>query len=143
MNHELSQVSMQCLLHAAAFHAKPIFIKLADEHGLTYMQLFTLLKVSPEKPLPMHAVSEYLACDASNVTGIVERLVNHGLVVREEKPEDRRVKVIKLTAAGITMRKDLLARLAVAEKETNPLSDDEQRQLKKLLRAYIGESHDC
>lgn len=38
------------------------------------------------RPLPMRALAELLGCDASNVTGIVDRLEARGLVRREAAP---------------------------------------------------------
>ena len=48
----------------------------------------------------MGQVAQTLACDASNVTGLVNRLESRGLVRRPASAEDRRVKVLDLTPAG-------------------------------------------
>ena len=50
--------------------------------------------------LPMNELAALLACDNSNVTGLVDRLEARGLVTRQPSPEDRRVKHIVLTDAG-------------------------------------------
>jgi DNA-binding MarR family transcriptional regulator len=41
-----------------------------------------------------------MGCDASNITGIVDRLEAKELVVRTADPGDRRVKLIERTRAG-------------------------------------------
>jgi DNA-binding MarR family transcriptional regulator len=41
-----------------------------------------------------------LACDPSHVTGIIEKLLQMGLVVRNECPDDRRKKRVQLSEEG-------------------------------------------
>jgi DNA-binding MarR family transcriptional regulator len=48
----------------------------------------------------MGRVAGSLHCDASNVTGIIDRLVAQGLVSRHESEHDRRAKTLLLTAKG-------------------------------------------
>ncbi|WP_240120983.1 MULTISPECIES: MarR family winged helix-turn-helix transcriptional regulator [unclassified Streptomyces] len=48
----------------------------------------------------MSALAATLTCDASNMTGIVDRLEKRGLVRRAPSPSDRRVKNVVLTADG-------------------------------------------
>jgi DNA-binding MarR family transcriptional regulator len=53
-----------------------------------------------EKGLKMSALSEALMVSNGNVTGIVERLVEQGLVARAPAANDRRVTLVALTPAG-------------------------------------------
>lgn len=73
---------------------------LAEERELTVMQLFALFAINREGQLPMGKVAEVLHCDASNVTGIVDRLVHRQLVLRNECEHDRRTKTLQLTKKG-------------------------------------------
>jgi len=52
------------------------------------------------RPLSMGELADRLLCDASNVTGIVDRLEARGLVERQPDPDDRRVRRLVLTPAG-------------------------------------------
>lgn len=70
----------------------------AREH-LTASQAKTL-SVLRRGPLAMRALAGTLACDASNMTGLVDRLEKRGLVRREPSPGDRRVKNVVLTSEG-------------------------------------------
>lgn len=72
----------------------------AEKHGLTKVQLFAIYSIARHGELPMGQVAGVLHCDASNVTGIVDRLVAQDLIVRQECPTDRRAKKLKLTAKG-------------------------------------------
>ena len=47
----------------------------------------------------MHEIATRLACDNSNVTGIVDRLEARGLVTRRPGEQDRRVKYDRAHAA--------------------------------------------
>src|SRR5205823_12846166 len=62
--------------------------------GLSFPQAHALRLLDPEEPLPMSALAERLICDASNVTGIVDRLEARGLVERRSAEGDRRVKAL-------------------------------------------------
>src|SRR6267142_1475526 len=74
---------------------------LASEFELSPAQCHVLHLMEPDEPMPMGRLAEALACDASNVTGLVDRLESRGLVRREPSAEDRRVKVLVLTRAGV------------------------------------------
>lgn len=81
-------------------YAKVRALQLAEEQGLTRVQLFTLYSIDQYGDLAMGQVAHMLHCDASNVTGIVDRMVGQGLVKREENPKDRRAKRLVLTPKG-------------------------------------------
>src|SRR5262245_17736013 len=61
--------------------------------------------------MPMAAIADLLACHASNVTGLVDRLEERGIIERIAAPQDRRVKLITTTRRGDALRRRLLARL--------------------------------
>src|SRR5437667_10342739 len=71
----------------------------AAEIDLSPVQCHVLHLIEPGRPLPMSRLAETLACDASNVTGLVDRLEARGLVQRRPLPRDRRAKVLQLTPA--------------------------------------------
>ncbi|MGK8522697.1 MarR family winged helix-turn-helix transcriptional regulator [Nocardia asteroides] len=58
------------------------------------------LTVLRRGPVAMRALAETLACDASNVTGIINRLEKRGLVRREVNESDRRVTNLVITPEG-------------------------------------------
>ncbi len=51
-------------------------------------------------PMTMTELSRYLMVSNGNITGIIERLVDDGLVSRMQKEEDRRTIMVELTEAG-------------------------------------------
>jgi DNA-binding MarR family transcriptional regulator len=70
----------------------------AASAGLTAPQAMILTLLS--EPTSMRQFAERMGCDASNITGIVDRLEAKLLVVRHVDPDDRRVKRIARTPAG-------------------------------------------
>lgn len=121
---------MQVLLQA-----KHRIMSVAEKYGLTTIQSHTLLLLTPENPSPMNSLSTWLACDASNVTGIVDRLESQGLITRQDNPADRRVKMITLTPAGLHQRNNLLHELFSIEKSelADILTASEIHTLVRLL----------
>ena len=51
---------------------------LASEFELSPAQCHVLHLIEPDRPIPMGRLAEALACDASNVTGLVDRLESRG-----------------------------------------------------------------
>ncbi|MFE2378565.1 MarR family winged helix-turn-helix transcriptional regulator [Streptomyces sp. NPDC059398] len=75
------------------------FTAAAAAEGLTASQGRTL-GVLRRGPSAMRGLATTLACDASNMTGIIDRLEKRALVRREPSPTDRRVKNVLLTPEG-------------------------------------------
>ena len=71
---------------------------------LSPVQCHVLHLLEPGRPVPMGQLAETLSCDASNVTGLVDRLEARGLIRRRSSSADRRVKVLELTPAGSRLR---------------------------------------
>jgi MarR family transcriptional regulator, organic hydroperoxide resistance regulator len=95
----------------------------------------TLLRVmDPDRPSAMSTLATALACHASNVTGLVDRLEEQGLVTRRPSEEDRRVKHICLTPKGVEVREGLCSALFAPPPELSRLDEDELAALEKLLR---------
>jgi DNA-binding MarR family transcriptional regulator len=112
---------------------------LGDEFDLSPVQCHVLHLIEPERPLPMGRLATTLSCDASNVTGLIDRLEARGLVERRPSREDRRVKVIQLTPAGSRLRAHLLRRMTGGTLPLSRLSATEQRALVRILEALVEE----
>ncbi len=102
-------------------------------------QVMAIRSLKPEEPMPMSALAGLLHCDNSNVTGIVDRLEDRGLVVREPGVQDRRVKYLRVTDEGLAVRERLDELLGDPPEPLLTLSAAEQRQLAALLRKATGE----
>ena len=109
------------------------------EFDLSPVQCHVLQLIEPGRPLPMGRLAETLSCDASNVTGLVDRLESRGLVQRRPSADDRRVKVLQLTSSGSRLRAQLLRRMTGRSLPLSRLSLDDQRMLVKILEALVDE----
>jgi DNA-binding MarR family transcriptional regulator len=114
------------------------FADRSADFDLSFAQAMALREL--DAPLPMRELASRLCCDASNVTGIVDRLEARGLVERRVAPGDRRVKHLVLTDAGRTVRRQHRDALTVDLPLLDELSPAERRQLVELLRRGVGES---
>jgi MarR family transcriptional regulator, organic hydroperoxide resistance regulator len=110
---------------------------LAAELELSPAQCHVLHLIEPGRPIPMGQLAETLACDASNVTGLVNRLESRGLVRRQPSTEDRRVKVLELTPTGVRLRTLLLDRMTAPPATLRRLSVSEQRALVRILTRLL------
>ena len=110
---------------------------LAAKFELSPAQCHVLHLIEPDRPIPMGRLAEALACDASNVTGLVDRLESRGLVRRRPSAEDRRSKVLELTPAGVRLRSIVLQHMTTPPKILHRLSADEQRALVKMLERLL------
>ncbi|HVX47964.1 MAG TPA: MarR family transcriptional regulator [Candidatus Saccharimonadales bacterium] len=114
-------------------------IELGKEYDLTAMQAMTLFLL--EEHRAMHELKTIFNCDASNITGLVDGLEAKGLATRYEDPNDRRIKLIRLSKKGDKVRASLLSRAVRESQLLANLDEDEQRQLINLL-AKATDGHD-
>jgi len=112
---------------------------LGEEFELSPVQCHVLHLIEPDEPVPMGRLAETLRCDASNVTGLVDRLESRGLVERRPSAGDRRVKVIQLTAAGSRLRSQLLRRMTGSACSLSRLSTSDQRALLRILKVLVDD----
>ena len=112
---------------------------LAAELRLSPAQCHVLHLIEPDRPIPMGQLAETLACDASNVTGLVDRLESRGLVRRRPSVQDRRIKVLVLTPTGVRLRAVLVERMMAPPPALDRLSVREQRELVRMLRRLLEE----
>jgi DNA-binding MarR family transcriptional regulator len=82
------------------------------EFDLSSAQGDLLCSIDPDQPATMVSLARALHCHDSNVTGLVDRLEQRGLIERRNDPNDRRVKLIALTKAGEKFQEKLLGRLS-------------------------------
>ncbi len=92
----------------SSMKGKYAIMEIAEQHNITMMQAMTLCLLEPNRPVPMKTLATFMSCDPSNITGIVEQLVNEELVERKESTQDRRVKTVTITKRGLDLRDKFL-----------------------------------
>jgi len=110
------------------------------ELELSPIQCHVLHLLEPGRPVPMGRLAQTLACHASNVTGLVDRLEARGLVQRRLSADDRRVRELELTPEGSRLRTQVLRQMTTGARPLSRLSLRQQRTLVKILEALVDES---
>jgi DNA-binding MarR family transcriptional regulator len=67
--------------------------------SMTHFHVLTLLRHN--EAMPMGRLADILDASMSNATGIIDRMEERGLVERVRVPDDRRVVMVRPTAAGL------------------------------------------
>ena len=68
-------------------------------------------KLGKEKSMIMREVAEFLQVPMSTATGIIDKLIERGLVKREYSPEDRRIVIVGLSDEGAAIYQMLNSKL--------------------------------
>lgn len=106
--------------------------------NLTVPQLKSLFFIATHPGTNPSKLAAALGVTPSNVTGIVDRLVEQGLVRREENHEDRRALTLSLTEKGESILANLREKRSSRMQEIlDNLSEQELSCLATGLRALV------
>lgn len=114
-----------------AVHAR----RVADQLGLTAPQVVALRELS--EPITARDLAVRMACEPSNITFVLDRLEQDGLVERRPHPTDRRAKQIELTTEGLRRRDEVLEHMRI-QSPLGALTSAQQRTLHELLTAVVA-----
>jgi DNA-binding MarR family transcriptional regulator len=118
---------------------KSWWVAMCAEFDLTPMQGHAIRMLDPDRPVAMSSLAGTLACDASNVTGIVDKLESRGLVARQGADGDRRIKMLVVTEKGRQLRDQLWSRAMEPPRAVTALPEETKRRLAEALRAVVEE----
>lgn len=119
---------------------------LADT-GLTPIHADVLAMIGDNPDTIPSVVAEALGRDRSSITGILRTLLDRGLIQRARTMRDRRAALLRLTAAGEDMLRDLQARVAAGEAALDRIVGADKpallAQLQQIAAAFAqGERQD-
>lgn len=121
--------------------SKYAMVKVAEDNHITLMPAMTLCLLDPGQAVPMKSITQFMSCDPSNITPIIDQLVQEGLVERKESPLDRRVKTISITKKGLKLRDKFLEITAETRlPDLHTLTEAETKQLIALLEKATNAS---
>jgi DNA-binding MarR family transcriptional regulator len=126
------------LMHWMMVTNKQRLFTMAQEFDLAPQQTIAL-RMLGAGPRKMSELAQALFCDNSNVTGIVDRLEERGLVRRESAEGDRRVKLLVLTGEGEKLRLEITKRMAEPPPPIASLSEEDQEALRDILQRAIAQ----
>jgi len=106
-----------------------------ERHGITPTEFAILEALYHKGPLLLGEVQRKILVTSGGITYLVDRLVEKGLVKREQCAEDRRARYAVLTPAGQALIKKIFpAHAARIEQAMSGLTQAEQREVTTLLR---------
>jgi len=91
----------------------------------------------------MSALAETLACDASNITGVVDKLESRGLIVRQGAENDRRVKMLVVTERGRALQRRMGVLAATPPEAIAALPEAVRRKTAAALRVVLRHWATC
>ena len=122
------------LARCYATFAKAVAGKIA-EYGLTTPQFGVLEALYHLGPLSLGELADKLLVTGGNVTYVMDRLEQQGLVYRDRTDADRRVVVARLTDEGRALVESRFPEHATFIQElVSHLEPDEQAELRRLLK---------
>ena len=106
------------------------------EYGVTQTiyNLMRIIRGGPDEGVPCSNIAERLIARVPDVTRLVDRAVNLGLVSRKRPENDRRVVLLSLTPAGLERLDQVAGPLdALHRKQMGNLSEEELRTVIDLM----------
>jgi len=123
----------------AIFHAE---IEAAG-HDLTPVQYAALSTIKTRPGIDQVTLAGLIAYDRTTITGVVDRLVQKGLLVRQANSRDRRARVLQITDQGQRTLDGIEPAVDAAQRiMLRGLSADEAGQFMRLLRKAIDAGND-
>lgn len=108
-------------------------------HGLTTTQFEVLEALSAHGPLSVGQIVETVFGTPGNIPVVVRNLERAGLVTRRRSQADGRVTIVELTDLGRARIEETYPDVVASiERDLEPLSADEKRQVIRLLHKAYG-----
>ena len=105
---------------------------------LTQYKIIAYLYEAPPMSTRQVDLEQVFSMTNPSVTSVLHTLERKGLVCRAENPEDKRSKVISLTAKAVDMRSEMgIAGERLEESFTKKLSPDERAVMRTLLKKML------
>lgn len=123
--------------------AVALFAEALHPWDITPVQYAVLATLEWHATISQTTLSALIAYDRATIGGVIDRLNAKGWLSRTLDPDDRRLRLLKLTPTGIDVLKHLHPLVqAVQERFLAPLAADERRRFEalclKLLRHHAG-----
>lgn len=131
------------LIRRAQQIAVSVFMEECSGLDLTPVQYAALIAIGENEGIDATRLSALIAFDRSTLGSVLERLEARGLVSRYFLPDDKRIKRLKLTAAGQTLvaRADLAVRRA-QERMLAQLPEKDRDRFMQLLEQFVELNND-
>lgn len=114
------------------------FLHYVRESGLSMSHFGAIFHIQRAGSCGVTEIGEHLGVTSAAASQMLDRLVQHGLILRAEDPDDRRVKRIELTPSGRQVfERGLRARQGWVDELAKTLSEDDRQTVTSALRILI------
>jgi DNA-binding MarR family transcriptional regulator len=118
--------------------AVAIFMDECRDHDLTPVQFAALVAIHTHPGIDATRLSAVIAFDRSTLGSVIERLEAKSYVERKPAPEDKRVKLLYLTKAGMNLLRDIMPSVdRVQARILQPLKPADRKTLLTLLEQLV------
>ncbi len=106
------------------------FRRFMEETGLTFAQMNVLMRLKHSRECGVSDIGAQMGVSNAAASQLVDRLVQMGYISREEDPNDRRAKRLRLTAAGESLlQRGIEMRAAWIENLADMLTPEQQEHV--------------
>lgn len=118
--------------------AVALFLQETADHGVTPVQYASLHTVALTPGIDQRTLARTIGFDTSTIAGVIDRLEARGLMLRSASTDDRRVRLLTLTAEGHALLAAIVPdMLRAQERILDPLPRGERREFMRMLRALV------
>lgn len=135
MDQDLFVDTMERWIRVVMHNSMANLTRYARENGYSVQQLMALNFISHQKACGVSDLGDRMGVTSAAASQLLERLVQQGLVLRTEDPNDRRSKLLALTGKGEeTLNDSELARSSWLPILEESLSQDEYQQTIQVMK---------
>jgi MarR family transcriptional regulator, lower aerobic nicotinate degradation pathway regulator len=118
--------------------AVAIFLQETEAHGITPVQYAALQTVANAPGIDQRTLAGTIGFDTSTIGGVIDRLEARGLLTRNAKPDDRRVRLLTLTTDGHALLREIQPDMQRAQQRMlEPLPPRQRAEFLKMLRTLV------
>lgn len=123
--------------------AVAIFLQETEAHGITPVQYAALQTVGNAPGIDQRTLAGTIGLDTSTVAGVIDRLEARGLLARGTSPNDRRVRLLTLTAEGQALLVKVVPDMQKAQQRIlAPLPKAERAEFMRMLRTLVDANNE-
>jgi MarR family transcriptional regulator, lower aerobic nicotinate degradation pathway regulator len=118
--------------------AVAVFLQETEAHGITPVQYGALHAVAQAPGIDQRTLARTIGLDTSTMAGVIDRLESRGLMQRGASPDDKRVRLLSLTADGQRLLGAVEpAMLRAQDRMLEPLPKKERAEFMRMLRVLV------
>jgi DNA-binding MarR family transcriptional regulator len=115
-----------------------IFLEETADHNITPVQFALLFAVRQYRGLDQRTIAAKIGFDTSTIGAVIDRLESRGLIQRNVSPDDKRVRLLSLTAAGEALLQRVIpAMLRAQERMLEPLPKADRPKFMQMIKRIV------